>query len=253
MKKILSVLLAFLFLFSFPLELFAEEGNGISWYISKTEKNTAPTLPRELSLINGHKAVYLDPEPDKKVVYLTFDFGYENGNVEKVRQVLSEKNVKAAFFVVEHSVASSVPLISRLQADGHLICNHTANHTDMSKITDKAEFVRELQRLEEQYAVLTGCEMSKFYRPPEGRFSEENLRYADELGFTTVFWSVAYADWDNEKQPDPDKALATLLSRTHNGAIVLLHPTSSTNAAILAQYIDALRAEGYTFGTLDEI
>ena len=115
------------------------------------------------------------------------------------------------------------------------------------------EFEGELRGLEALYRDCTGKEMSHYYRPPEGRYSEKSLSYAQELGYKTVFWSLAYADWDNEKQPDPEKSKEKILSRTHNGAVILLHPTSATNAAIMGDLIDAWRAMGYRFGTLDEL
>ena len=126
-------------------------------------------------------------------------------------------------------------------------------HRDMSKILDPEAFAAELRSLEKLYGEEIGGEMAKYYRPPEGRFCEENLRQAQALGYKTVFWSIAYADWDNNKQPSEEEAIKKLLDNTHNGAIVLLHPTSSTNAAILSRMIDSWRALGYRFGTLDEL
>ena len=122
----------------------------------------------------------------------------------------------------------------------------------MSKITDFETFSAELTEAENILREYTGLEMDKFYRPPEGRFSEQNLEFADRLGYTTVFWSLAYADWDNNKQLAPEKALELILARTHSGCVALLHPTSATNAAILGDYIDALRADGYEFAGLTE-
>ena len=137
--------------------------------------------------------------------------------------------------------------------EGHLVCNHTASHRDMTKITNIEEFASELKKLEDIYYEYTGRELAKYYRPPEGKFSEQNLEFASQLGYKTVFWSFAYADWDNNRQPSLEKAKKLILDNIHNGAILLLHPTSATNANILSDIIDDLLAQGYEFGTIDEL
>ena len=137
--------------------------------------------------------------------------------------------------------------------EGHLVCNHTAKHPDMSRITDKTLFCKQLSALEKVYADCTGKEMAPFYRPPEGRFSRQNLRYAEEEGYTTVFWSYAYADWDNNRQPDPERAIAQILAHTHPGMVILLHPTSATNAKIMDRLLTAWEQDGYRFGSLEEL
>ncbi|MPN11386.1 Peptidoglycan-N-acetylmuramic acid deacetylase PdaA [bioreactor metagenome] len=187
------------------------------------------------------------------MVYLTFDVGYENGNVEKAANILRKQNVTAAFFTLPHFLKKNQELVKRLKDDGNLICNHTYSHKDMSKYTSFEEFEAELVKNEKLYYDLYGCEMSKFYRPPEGKFSEANLAWAQKMDYTTIFWRVAYADWDEKCQPDPRKAFEKLKKRTHNGAVILLHPTSSTNAAILEEYILYLKDNGYRFGSVSEL
>ena len=186
-------------------------------------------------------------------MYLTFDAGYENGNIERILDVLKEKNVKGAFFVLSHLIEANTDLVKRMADEGHLVCNHTMSHKNMAAVTDRSVFEKELGGLEKLYAEKIGGEMAKFYRPPEGRLSEENLKLLDEMGYTTVLWSFAYADWDNNKQMPAEKAIQKVLDGTHNGEIILLHPTSKTNADILGRLIDAWREEGYRFGTLDEL
>ena len=137
--------------------------------------------------------------------------------------------------------------------EGHTVCNHTYHHPDMTTMQSREAFAAELAALEEAYTALTGEQMAKYYRPPEGRFNRENLVWAKELGYKTVFWSFAYADWDNAKQPDPDAAVEKILANVHNGGVILLHPTSSTNAAILGRVITTLKQEGWRFGSLDEL
>ncbi len=196
--------------------------------------------------------LYLGPEGDK-TVYLTFDAGYSNENVESILNTLKENNIKAAFFILPGIIKNSPETVKRMAEEGHLICNHTTTHEDMSKITSIEEFEKELKGVEEAYKALTGKDMEKYFRPPEGAFSEKTLEFCRELGYTPVFWSFAYADWDNVKQPDTEKARTKILDNAHDGMVLLLHPTSKTNADILTSVIAQLKERGYTFGTLDEL
>ena len=188
-----------------------------------------------------------------KVIYLTFDAGYENGNIEKILDTLKQHNAKGAFFILKNLIIRNTDLVNRMYEEGHLVCNHTSRHPDMSKIKDINSFKDELEALEKIYFEYTGKELSKFYRPPEGKFCEDNLKFADELGYKTIFWSFAYADWDNSAQPDPQQAIKKIKENTHNGMIVLLHPTSSTNAKILDELLTYWESEGYRFATLEEL
>jgi len=233
----------------------AAQGQAVSWYTKRNTTHTVPVLDGNLRVIEGHKALYCDPRAaaeGKKTVYLTFDAGYENGNVAKVMDVLRDKKVPGAFFVLSHFVRENPELIDRMTKEGHMICNHTARHKDMSRV-DENTFAEELRRLEECVEQQTGRKPAPFYRPPEGKFTEENLAWAEKAGYTTVFWSLCYADWDNEKQPAPHKAMEILNNNLHPGAVILLHPTSATNAAILGELIDQWRADGYIFGQLSDI
>lgn len=251
----MSVILLFAFLLSSFVGAVPSASGAQSWYVERNKEHRQP--PPAYSYIEDYGACYLDREhgddAEERVLYLTFDAGYENGNVEKILNVLKEKGVPGAFFILDNLILRNPELVIRMRDEGHLVCNHTAKHRDMSKITDRETFGGELYALEALYRERIGGEMAKFYRPPEGKFSEMNLKMASELGYTTVFWSLAYADWDNKRQPDEQEAIQKLLANTHNGAIVLLHPTSATNAAILGRLIDAWREQGYRFGTLDEI
>lgn len=228
-----------------------------SWYCKRMKDNLRPPCPGEFTFIKDHDCVWIDEacsDGDKeKVAYLTFDAGYENGNITKILDTLKEKGVPAAFFILINMVEKEGDLVRRMVAEHHTVCNHTANHKDMSKITDSVEFSAELDLLAEAYTTLTGEKIAPYYRPPEGRFTEQNLVMADELGYTTVFWSFAYADWNNESQMSPETAKKKILNNMHNGVVLLLHPTSATNAAILGDVIDEMRREGYRFGTLDEL
>ena len=225
--------------------------NAVHWYVKNNKEHKRPDLDGVLSVINDHKASYIGN--DEKVIYLTFDAGYENGNVAKILDVLEKHNVKAAFFVLENLISRNTELVNRMAESGHLVCNHTASHKNMSLVYDKETFERELKALEDVYREKTGRELDKYYRPPEGSFNQANLAFADEMGYHTVFWSFAYADWDNAKQPDTARATDKIMAHIHNGEIMLLHPTSATNAAILDTVITRLKSDGYRFGTLDEL
>ena len=249
MKKILILLVAALTVFSSAATAFA--GRGYGWYCMRKKDHARPTCAPEMAFIAEHSGYFIGGDPDEKVLYLTFDAGYENGNVKRIVDVLDRHGAKGAFFVLKNFIEKNEELVRKMSDGGHFICNHTCRHKDMSKMTD-AEFEAELTALEE-VARERGIELRKYYRPPEGRFSEENLIKAEEMGYATVFWSVAYADWDNERQPDPERAKKLLLDNTHNGAVILLHPTSKTNADILDALLTSWESDGYRFGTLDEL
>lgn len=222
-----------------------------SWYLQYGAPGMSPQSV-DLSKFNEkHGYIWLDNTKSGKV-YLTFDVGYDDGNVEPILDALSKHNAKAAFFVLPNFITTCPHLIDRMNSEGHLICNHSTHHRDMSKVSTVEEFESELKGVEEIYRNQTGKEMEKYFRPPEGKFSENTLKFADELGYKTVFWSLAHADWDKNKQPDPQKALEKLLSRIHDGSVVLLHPTSATNAAIMDELLTGIEAKGYRFATLDE-
>lgn len=222
-----------------------------SWYCKHMDNGERPPVPAEMSYIEKYDGYFLGQ--DEKVIYLTFDAGYENGNIEKILDVLKEEEVPGAFFILENLVERNTDLVKRMAEEGHTVCNHTAKHRDMTKITSIEDFSAELASMESIYKEKTGYELAKFYRPPEGKFSEQNLAWAKELGYKTIFWSFAYADWDNDHQMSADKATEKLLNGTHNGEVLLLHPTSSTNAEILPGLIKNWKEKGYRFGTLDEL
>lgn len=222
-----------------------------NWYFRHTKDGVRPPVPAEMSYISEHNGYYLGP--DEKVIYLTFDAGYENGNIKKILDILKNEEVPGAFFILENLVTRNTDLVKRMAEEGHTVCNHTASHKDMTKVTSKEEFAAELSKMEQIYKDTIGYDLSKFYRPPEGKMNEANLTWADELGYKTVLWSFAHADWDNAKQPDPDSAVKKILAETHNGEIILLHPTSATNAEILSTLIREWKKMGYRFGTLDEL
>ena len=227
-------------------------GESYGWYCAHVGDHKQPRCGAEMNFIEDYGGYYIG-NGDDKVVYLTFDAGYENGNVEKILDTLKEEQVPGAFFVLGHLVTDQPELVKRMTEEGHLVCNHTYHHKDMSKMTSEEAFATELTLLEDAYRDLTGRELAKYYRPPEGKFSKQNLEWAQKMGYRTVFWSFGYADWDNHRQMSQAKAKEKILSNLHPGAVILLHPTSATNAAILGDVIREIKAEGYRFGTLDEL
>ncbi len=228
----------------------ATSAEASNWYCKHTENGKRPPMPGEMTFIDKHGGYFLGE--DDKVIYLTFDAGYENGNIARILDTLKAEEVPAAFFVLENLVTRNTDLVKRMADEGHLVCNHTASHADMTTKSE-AEFTAELAAMEQVYKDTIGSEIAKYYRPPEGKFTEANLDWANSLGYKTIFWSYAYADWDNDKQMPAEKALQKVLSGTHNGEVLLLHPTSATNADILPVLIKEWKNMGYRFGTLDEL
>ncbi len=223
-----------------------------AWGLSFRQEGQPPLGPASVDALKQYEAAYIG-DTGKKVLYLTFDAGYENGCTEKILDVLKSHQVSAAFFLVGNYMEKNPELVRRMVDEGHIVGNHTMHHPDMSKIADPAAFARELQELEALFLQITGKEMPKYYRPPQGIYSEENLKMAQDLGYKTVFWSLAYVDWNNDNQPTREQAMAKLLPRTHNGAVILLHSTSATNAKILDELLTNWEQEGYRFAGIWEL
>ena len=223
-----------------------------SWGLSFRQEGAPPVGNAGQDQLRRYNAAYLG-DTTQKVLYLTFDAGYENGCTGRILDTLQKHNAKAAFFLVGNYIERNGDLVRRMVQEGHTVGNHTMHHYDMSRIQEPQAFAKELTDLEALFRETTGQELPKFYRPPQGIYSEKNLEMAKELGYKTVFWSLAYVDWKNDDQPDPDASLAKLLKRTHNGAVVLLHSTSQTNAKILDTLLTRWEEAGYTFGTLDDL
>ena len=164
---------------------------------------------------------------------------------------LKKHNRPATFFVVGNFLSTSPEIVKRMISDGHIVGNHSYHHPDMSQISSIDSFSKELQELSDLYKEATGQEMKKYYRPPQGKYSETNLKMAKDLGYKTFFWSLAYVDWYQDNQPSKEEAFDKLLNRIHPGAIVLLHSTSSTNAQILDELLGKWEEMGYQFRSLD--
>ncbi len=223
-----------------------------SWGLSFQTEGQAPIGNTSNETLLQYDAAYLG-NTQESVIYLTFDAGYENGCTAKILDVLKKHHVPAAFFLVGNYLEQNEDLVRRMVDEGHTVGNHTYHHWDMSKISDMQSFRNELESLETLYTQITGTTMQKYYRPPQGIYSEDNLKMAQELGYKTVFWSLAYVDWINEAQPTSEQAFSKLIPRIHNGAVVLLHSTSETNANILDELLTRWEELGYRFESIDKL
>ena len=253
----LCLTLAVLFYFSDPAPALTASAPvavpaAADWGLTFPTEGASPggnATPEELA---QYDAYYLG-DTSQKVLYLTFDCGYENGHTEAILDALKKHDAPAAFFVVGHMIESAPDIVRRMAEEGHIVGNHTYHHPDMSQIATKEAFSQELTSLEELYTQTTGQTMAKYYRPPQGKYSESNLEMAKDLGSTTFFWSLAYVDWLQDEQPTREEAFEKLIGRVHPGAIILLHSTSRTNADILDELLTKYEEMGYSFRSLDEL
>ncbi len=225
-----------------------------NWGLSFQQEGKEPVGNATAEYLKEYNAYYIDKAGEKeKRIYLTFDAGYENGYTEKILDVLKEEDVPAAFFLVGNYIQQNPEIVKRMNDEGHTVGNHTMHHPDMASIAEQSAFEKELTDLEAEYEKATGKKMKKIYRPPQGKYSENNLKQAFEMGYTTVFWSLAYVDWYENDQPAREDALNTLNKRVHPGAIVLLHSTSKTNSEILQELIQGWKKQGYKFCSIDNL
>lgn len=221
-----------------------------NWGLSFQKEGEPPVANATAEYLAEYDALYCE-KTDEKVLYLTFDAGFENGNMPKILDALKAHNVKATFFLVGNFFEKEPELVKRMVEEGHTVGNHTYSHPDMSAIQSKESFQAELEKNEALYKGITGQDMPKLYRPPQGKFCQSNLVMAQDMGYKTVFWSLAYVDWYQDDQPSKEEAFSKLIPRVHEGAVVLLHSTSSTNAEIMDELLGKWEEQGYVFGDLE--
>ena len=253
-KRIIWAIALFLvILASFCVGFGVNASGSLHWFIRRCPGGP-PGFPKEAKQIKEYGAFYIDEKAkdDDKVIYITFDAGYENGNVEKILDILKDEGVPAAFFLLDNIILRNTDLVKRMADEGHLVCNHTKNHKNLSSASEE-EIREDLSALENIYRDRCGREMSRYFRFPEGSYSIDSLKSVQKLGYKTIFWSFAYDDWDNGRQPNPERAMKKVLDNTHNGGVMLFHPTSSTNVEILPDLIHRWQEMGYSFGTLDRL
>lgn len=221
------------------------------WGLGFGESGQKPTGNTSAEELSKQDAYYVG-STQEKVLYLTFDAGFENGNTPAILDALKKHGVSATFFVVGNYLETSPELVKRMEQEGHTVGNHSYHHPDMTAKSDEA-FEEEIRLLEEKYKEITGKELAKFYRPPQGKYSDATLKHAKQMGYRTFFWSLAYVDWLEKDQPTKEEAFDKLLGRIHPGAIVLLHSTSATNAQILDELLTKWEEMGYEVRPLSEI
>lgn len=222
------------------------------WGLHFGEEGTQPVGNASAADLKAYQSYYVG-EDSEKVIYLTFDCGYENGNTEPILDALKKHQVPATFFVVGHFLETAPDLVKRMVEDGHTVGNHTYHHPDMASISALDDFQKELDDVSARFHEITGTDLAMYYRPPQGKCNAANLEMAEELGYSTIFWSLAYVDWDTEKQPSHAEAIKKLTARIHPGAVVLLHNTSQTNGEILDEILTKWEEMGYTFLPLSDL
>lgn len=216
----------------------------------KKNKNAPPEISQKtVDILNKYGAIYKDNTPH--TLYLTFDEGYENGYTGKILDILKENEVPAAFFITGPYLKKEPELIMRMVSEGHTVGNHTINHPSMPEVKSAEKLKSEITELSDGFYELTGEKM-KFFRPPMGEYSERTLCITQDLGYTSVFWSFAYKDWDVKAQKGTDYAYTQITEGVHDGAILLLHAVSVDNANVLDRVIKDLKSNGYQFKSIEE-
>jgi len=228
-------------------------GDELNWYYVGKGKDQIAEAPRESSDFLKENAAFYLGDTSNKVLYLTFDEGYENGHTGKILDILKENQVPAAFFVVKPYITKEPELIKRMVNEGHIVGNHSVHHPSMAQIHDKEKFEAELKGVEDAYKEIIGQDMPKFFRPPMGKYSKESLQMTKDLGYKTVFWSFAYKDWLVNNQPAENYAVQKINKGAHPGSIMLLHAVSNTNTKVLETVIKTLKEEGYEFKSLNDL
>lgn len=251
--RFLYLIFSFLFLISSlsASQVASLDRTKTDWWLVRPKNHETPGFNTSLKYkLEDYGGICLG-DTARKVVYLTFDEGYENGYTSKILDALKASNVKAMFFVTLPYVNQNPDLIKRMYEEGHYVCNHTDHHLSMPSLTEnEAKFNKELTSVADAFTQITSDKMPPFFRPPMGHYSQKSLAMTKALGYQTVFWSFAYCDWKPEAQPDPVKAKKLMLDGLHNGAIYLLHAVSKTNAEILCDFIKEAEQMGYTFELL---
>lgn len=247
----LTMLVSVLFLTFSSGVMPVEAAGGFGWGYKKNTDHEIPEIGEYQDILEKYDAYYVD-ESGEKNIYLTFDNGYEQGYTKDILNVLKEENVPATFFVTGHYVKEEPALVKRMVDDGHIIGNHSYHHPDFS-VMRKQEIEKELTDLEKAVADVSDQKQLTYLRPPRGIFSENTLQWTKELGYTHIFWSLAFKDWNTDSQKGWQYAYDEIMEQIHPGAIILLHTVSSDNADALEKVIKELKEQGYTFKSLDHL
>ncbi len=239
-------------IFSIILSIFGFKNvYGIGYGIPKSENHERPYPGNEInSIIDGINNYYIGN--DNKKIYLTFDMGYENGYTLDILETLKSENINACFFITGHYLKSNVDLVKKMFDENHIVANHTLHHKNLTKLSD-LEIIEEVKNLENECLNLTGYKMSNYVRPPAGVFDKRVLEVLNNKGYKNIFWSLAYVDWKIDEQKGKEYAYNNVISRIHNGAIILMHGVSKDNNDALKDIIVELKKQGYIFSSLDEL
>lgn len=251
MKKFLKILVL---VYVFGLVLLSMpnvSAKSYGWGFKRNNNNTCPDIGMYAGVIDGTSSYYVG-NTDEKTIYLTFDAGYDNGVLSGILDVLKQKQIKSSFFVTGDFIKRESELLLRIVEEGHIVGNHTWSHKNITTLTYD-QLAEELVKVEEEYSRLTQRDMLKIFRPPAGEFNRDALLNVQKLGYSTIFWSLAYKDWETDRQRGSDYTYNQVMNNIHNGAIILMHTVSESNLNALPQIIDSLRDQGYTFKNLDTL
>ncbi|WP_442600286.1 delta-lactam-biosynthetic de-N-acetylase [Neobacillus sp. D3-1R] len=252
MKKLSILFGVFLLICSNIQIAHAENANApIHWGFKKSKDGNGADAGKVLEKILEKHSAFYKGDPDKKYLYLTFDNGYENGYTEQILDVLKKEKVPATFFVTGHYLESADDIVQRMVDEGHIIGNHSWYHPDLTKVSDE-RLKEELEKVRAETEAITGQKGMAYLRPPRGIFSERTMALAKELGYTHVFWSLAFVDWYTDQQKGAQYAYDNIMRQAHPGAIMLLHTVSKDNADALEKVIQDLKKQGYQFKSLDD-
>ena len=233
-------------------ETSGETAQGIErWWLKRNENHQTPEVSDHIDL-SKYDAYYVNPKCKKKKIFLTFDCGYENGFTPKILDVLKKQKIVAAFFVTKPFIREGRELVRRMKKEGHIVGNHTVHHKSMPTLSDR-DNKQEIIDCAEYCKEATGYEMDPFIRPPMGEYNEKTLKLTKSMGYKTIFWSMAYVDFDVNKQPGKQYVVEHFKKYTHNGAIPLMHNVSQSNAEALDEVITNLKKEGYQFESLKKL
>lgn len=233
-------------------ETSGETAQGIErWWLKRNENHQTPEVSDHIDL-SKYDAYYVNPKCKKKKIFLTFDCGYENGFTPKILDVLKKQKIVAAFFVTKPFIREGRELVRRMKKEGHIVGNHTVHHKSMPTLSDRDNKL-EIIDCAEYCKEATGYEMDHFIRPPMGEYNEKTLKLTKSMGYKTIFWSMAYVDFDVNKQPGKQYVVEHFKKYTHNGAIPLMHNVSQSNAEALDEVITNLKKEGYQFESLKKL
>lgn len=233
-------------------ETSGETVQGIErWWLKRNENHQTPEVSDYIDL-SKYDAYYVNPKCKKKKIFLTFDCGYENGFTPKILDVLKKQKIVAAFFVTKPFIREGRELVRRMKKEGHIVGNHTVHHKSMPTLSDR-DNKQEIIDCAEYCKEATGYEMDHFIRPPMGEYNEKTLKLTKSMGYRTIFWSMAYVDFDVNKQPGKQYVVEHFKKYTHNGAIPLMHNVSQSNAEALDEVITNLKKEGYQFESLKKL